>query len=142
MESIALLIEKGGGWAGLAIIVGAFLYINEERRYRTAKSIDTEAEAKQKEVSSTDQIEKMSLKLTKEFEERYNAKVKESDHNSTLVIKLTHKIDRIIQIIRQNIEYRNGLPIKSSVKEKMVSADTGMMEKINAIVIENGASTD
>ena len=135
---VQYIVTTFGGWAGLATLIGVFLYIRQERRSRDAKSRVVEGNAKEKEVSATDQIEQISLRLTKEFEDRYLVLQKTADKNSRLVVKLTIKIDRIIQIIKQNIEYRLGLPIKDNVRVRMVDADKAMLDRINAIVQENG----
>jgi len=135
---VQYIVTTFGGWAGLATLIGVFLYIRQERRSRDAKSREVEGKAKEKEVSATDQIEQISMRLTKEFEDRYNILQKTADKNSRLIVKLTIKIDRIVQVIRQNIEYRSALPIKDVVKTKIADADKAMLDRINAIVQENG----
>jgi hypothetical protein len=130
-----------GGIGGISFIVGVILYGRQEKIKR-----DLANESEDQTIA--DKVNAMLERTTKSLDERYEQMRKLYDEQTrnlneqiTINSKLQGKITRIIQVMKQGVEYRAGLAVANPDMHDVLGYDKAQLMKIEEIVIENGQVT-
>lgn len=163
LDQVVDWVARLGGFAGLALLIGAAVYIAQNRRKldsesdkNAADSQKSKSSAKLDQANALDTIEKISVRLAEEYEKRYedfrkeakqeldslDTKYKElvlkSQQDQLIIMKLTGKMARIVQLIKLNVEYRSAVPIEEPLRSRLDESDKTMLGKLQLIIDENG----
>lgn len=142
LEIIKLILGPG---LSVMTLVGGGLYIRSEKRKKSALADQEENKAKLQKTEDAERVKKMALDLAEEYRRKDGVS---TISNETLradierIRKMYYKIDgkitRIVQLVKQNVEYRQRLAKQSNCMPGCIGADQDMLNQIEAIMAENG----
>jgi hypothetical protein len=143
-----------GPGTGIGALIFMIVFVRQERRKRNAEGAILEADAKTKEASAGSQeadtavkVKAMAMEMAQEYKKSYDIIIVENKNIRTefetlrvMYYKMNGKVNRIVQLVKQNSEYRKKVAEQTEClcSAQCIGNDDEMMKQINLIMLENG----